>query len=344
MPLLSARRKITSAAASGLLPQQARCFIEPDTRIVAHHELLVAWIDGCLSNGRIDDGWPRSVGRSSVAAGLAIPSENTPPNPRIVMNFRVDLEVFRGPLDLLLYLVRKHEVDIVEIPITPITEQFLEYLAVLEQLDIDAVGDFVDMASMLIEIKSRMLLPRGGEVEEELQDPRQELVRRLLEYKKFKDAASMLDERSRDWQQRYPRLSDDLPPRRTDPAEQQIREVELWDLVSAFGRVMRDNQAAQPSSVVYDETPIHVYMERIHDELRARGRLSFSDLFQRGMHKSSLIGIFLAVLELVRHHQVHTEQGELFGTIWILEGDRSGAAIDFSAADNYEHGKGETKE
>src|ERR1044071_7046864 len=110
------------------------------------------------------------------------------------MDFHVDLEIFRGPLDLLLYLVRKHEVEIVDIPIAPITEQFLEYLTLLQQLDVNAAGDFLDMASTLIEIKSRMVLPRAGEVEDELSDPRQELVRRLLDYKKYKDAASMLDE------------------------------------------------------------------------------------------------------------------------------------------------------
>jgi len=257
------------------------------------------------------------------------------------MDFRVDLNVFRGPLDLLLYLVRKHEVEITELPITPITQQFLEHLAVLEQLDIDAVGDFLDMASTLVEIKSRSVLPRGGEVEDELEDPRQELVRRLLEYKKFKDAASMLDERSRGWQQRFSRLADDLPPRRVDPAEQEIHEVELWDLVSALGRIMRDNQAVQPSNVVYDETPIHVYMQRIHNQLRAQGRLTFAELFQPGMHKSSLIGIFLAVLELVRHHQVHAEQGELFGEIWILPGQAADTTVDIAAVDNYEHGSAE---
>ncbi len=254
------------------------------------------------------------------------------------MDFRVDLEIFRGPLDLLLYLVRKHEVEITDIPIAPITDQFLEYLAVLEQVDLAAVGDFVDMASMLIEIKSRMVLPRGGEVEDELADPRQELVRKLLEYKKFKDAASMLDERSRTWQERFGRLASDLPARERDPANEPIHEVELWDLVSAFGRVMRDNQAARPSNIVYDETPIHVYMTRIHDRLRERGQLTFSELFQPGMHKSALVGIFLAILELVRHYRVRAEQNDLFGELWILPGD-SLEPLDMSQIDNYEHAR-----
>jgi segregation and condensation protein A len=256
------------------------------------------------------------------------------------MDFRVDLEIFRGPLDLLLYLVRKHEVEIVDIPIAPITQQFLEYLAVLEQLDVNAVGDFLEMASTLIEIKSRMVLPRGGEVEDELADPRHELVRRLLEYKKFKDAASMLEERGRGWQQRFPRLANDLPPRVRNLGEEEIQEVELWDLVSAFGRIVRDSEATKPSSIVYDETPIHVYMAQIKAELSKRGRLAFRELFGPGMHKSALVGIFLAILELVRHHYARAEQNELFGEIWILPGAQLDAAIDAANIDSYEHGNG----
>jgi segregation and condensation protein A len=255
------------------------------------------------------------------------------------MDFRVDLEVFRGPMDLLLYLVRKHEVEIVDLPIAPITEQFLEYLGVIEQLDVNSVGDFLEMASTLIEIKSRMVLPRGGEVEDELADPRQELVRRLLEYKKFKDAASMLEERSRGWQERFPRLTNDLPPRERNLEDEEIQEVELWDLVSAFGRIMRDNQAVKPSSIVYDETPIHVYMTRIKAQLAGGGRLAFRELFQPGMAKSALVGMFLAILELVRHHHVTTEQNALFGEIWILPGSQTGSEIDASSVNQYEHGR-----
>jgi segregation and condensation protein A len=203
------------------------------------------------------------------------------------MNFRVDLETFRGPLDLLLYLVRKHEVDVTDIPIALIAEQFLAHLNVLEQLDVNDVGDFLEMASTLIEIKSRMVLPRGGEEVEELDDPREELVQRLLEYKKYKDAASMLDEQSRAWQQRYPRLANDLPPRRTDLSDQPIHEVELWDLVSSFGRIIRESKAVKPSNIIYDETPIQVYMQRIHSRLVENRRVAFSEMFAPGMHKSA---------------------------------------------------------
>lgn len=251
------------------------------------------------------------------------------------MSFRVDLETFRGPLDLLLYLVRKHEIDITDIPIALITEQFLDHLEVLEKLDVNAVGDFLEMASTLIEIKSRMVLPRGGEEHEEMDDPREELVQRLLEYKRYKDAASILDEQSRQWQQRYARVTNDLPPRRVDLADQPIHEVEMWDLVSAFGRLMRDNQATQPSNIVYDETPIQVYMQRIHRRMVENKRAAFSEMFITGMHKSAMIGVFLAILELVRHHNVSTEQNEPHGEIWIIPGEKFDENLALADVDDY---------
>ena len=252
------------------------------------------------------------------------------------MDFRVDLNVFRGPMDLLLYLVRKHEVEIVDIPIATITDQYLEYLSVLEQLDVNAVGDFLAVASMLIEIKSQQVLPRCDEVQDEVEDPRQELVRRLLDYKKYRDTATILEERSRTWQQHYVRQSNDLPTRQRDLSEEPIQEVELWDLVSAFGRMMRETEAARPSNIVYDDTPIHVYMERIYARLVKQGRLAFRDLFQPGMHRSTLIGIFLAVLELVGHHQVRLEQNTLFGEIWLAPAPGRAESLDLSNVDEYE--------
>jgi segregation and condensation protein A len=205
----------------------------------------------------------------------------------------------------------------------------------IEQLDVNAVGDFLAMAALLIEIKSQQVLPRADEIEEELEDPRQELVRRLLEYKKYRDAASVLEERSRDWQQHYPRLANDLPGRGRNLAEEPIHEVELWDLVSAFGRIVRENVASKPSSIVYDDTPIHVYMARIHGQLIERGQLAFSDLFNASMHKSALVGIFLAVLELVRHHHVRVEQNDLFSEIWVLPNLECKEPLDVSGVDEY---------
>jgi len=252
------------------------------------------------------------------------------------MSFRVELSTFRGPLDLLLYLVRKQEVDVTELPIAVVTEQFFEHLSVLEELDVDDVGDFIEMASTLLEIKSRLVLPSGDEATEELEDLRGELVQRLLEYKRYKDAACMLEEQSRDWQQRYPRLQDDLPPRKLDLGTQPIQELELWDLVSALGRIIRDHEVTKPSSIRYDETPIHVYMERIHRKLVQQRECTLSEMFEAGMHKSAMIGVFLAILELVRHHSVQTEQEDLQSEIRIVPAENFNQLADFSQVDTYQ--------
>lgn len=256
------------------------------------------------------------------------------------MDFRVDLDSYRGPLDLLLYLVRRHEVEVMEIPIAAIAQQYMAHLEALDVLDANTVGEFLDIVSTLVEIKSRLVLPRVDEEEEPIEDPHNQLVEQLLEYKKYKDVASMLEERGRQWQMRYARVADDLPPRRVDPGDQPIHQVELWDLVSAFGRIMRESQATQPSNFVYDETPIQAYMQQIHERLQERERVSFSELFGLGTHKSALIGIFLAVLELVRHHSIRTEQGDGHGEIWILPDDQFNAGLDWSKVDDYsvQHG------
>ncbi|MBN1589408.1 MAG: segregation/condensation protein A [Pirellulales bacterium] len=253
------------------------------------------------------------------------------------MDFRVDLDSFRGPLDLLLYLVRKHEVDITDMPIALVTEQYLKYLAIIEELDVNAVGEFLAVASSLIEIKSQLVLPRGDEVEDAIDDPREELVRRLLEYKEFRDAASILDEQSRNWQRHFARLGSDLPPRSRDLADEPIHEVELWDLVNAFGLIIRDTEASKPSNIVYDDTPIHVYMAKIHALVLERGHMPLVDIFEPDMHKSTLVGIFLAVLELVNYKHLLVEQNELFGEIWLLPRTDGATPLDLSAVDNYDH-------
>jgi segregation and condensation protein A len=270
---------------------------------------------------------------------MNVEQANAPSSPPNQASFRVELDMYRGPLDLLLYLVRKHEVDIHELPIAPIARQYLEFLEVIALIDVNAVGDFLETASTLAEIKSRVVLPRADEVEEEVPDPRQDLVRQLLAYKKYRDAASMLDERGRRWQERFGRLANDLPPRRRDLADEPIHELEIWDLVSAFSRIMRDREALRPTNIVYDETPIHVYMARIHRQLVQRGRVAFTELFEGGMHKSSLVSMFLAMMELVRHHGARAEQDHLFGEIWLYPG--SNEPLDLSRVDNYEHRKAE---
>jgi len=252
--------------------------------------------------------------------------------------FAVQLDGYRGPLDLLLFLIRKHEVSAVEIPIAEIVRQYLQYLDVVQSIDIDAVGDFLEVASMLIEIKSREALPRVEEQDSEgtIEDPREELVQRLLEYQGFRDAASMLDDRSRQWQQRFVRAANDLVARKIDPAEQPITDVETWDLVSAFGRIMREHSPAAVTNIVYDDTPITRYMEQIHVIVRDEGKARFSDLFRPGMHKSALIGVFLAVLELARHHGVRAQQEGLYGEIWIVPDENFRRDLDLTQVDHYD--------
>lgn len=251
------------------------------------------------------------------------------------MAFDVQLDTFRGPIDLLVYLVRCHEVDISDISLGQVTEQYLEFIEVLKEISYDAVGEFIDVASRLVEIKARAVLPRNEhEPDEPDEDPREDLVQRLLMYKQFKDAASLLEENSMLWQSRYARMQDDLPPRKVDMAEQPIAEIELWDLVSAFGRILRDNRP-KLEKIVYDDTPIHVYMERIHGRLVDDGKLTFSELFEPGMHKSAMIGVFLAVLELTRHHNVRAEQPDIYSEILILPSEEFSRKLDVAGADDY---------
>lgn len=255
------------------------------------------------------------------------------------MNFRVELDIFRGPLDLLLYLVRKHELQAVDLQLSVITDQYLLHLEVLEQLDINDVGDFLEIASWLIEMKSRMLLPDADQVEETgepLEDPGQRLVEQLLQYKQYRDAASILEERGRSWSQCFARLANDLPSREVDPASQPIQELELWDLVSALGRVMRASERTQPTNIVYDDTPIQVHMRNIHQKLCDDGQVAFTDMFQPHMSKSSLIGVFLAVLELVRHHCVWVEQEEVGGEIYLKPGESFQTELALDDVDEYE--------
>lgn len=246
--------------------------------------------------------------------------------------FAAKLPFYQGPIDLLLYLVRKNELDILNIPITTVLDQYLDHISVLEEIDVNSAGDFLSLASTLIEIKSFEVLPGEESVEEEADDPRQELVRQLLEYKKFCDAANNLQTRSERWQLRFPRLANDLPPRPRNMAEEPIREVELWDLVSAFGRILRENSPKAKHEVIYDDTPISTHMKRIHQRLKNEERVAFRQLFSLGQHKTTLVGIFMASLELVRHEFAEIHQEDNFGEI-EMSYRQGGKSLDFAALD-----------
>ena len=230
------------------------------------------------------------------------------------MDYKVELETFRGPLDLLLFLVKRNEVDICDIPIARIAEQFLDYLNVLKMIDVEWAGDFLVMAATLMEIKSRLLLPRAEESESEEDDPRLELVKQLIQYKQFKEATTDLDARAEEQARRLPRQA--LP----GPAATQktaLQPVELWDLVSAFGRLMRETLANQPVSVVEDHTPLQVHIDTVLARLQAESRVALTSLFTPPYTRSRLVGLFLAILELTRRFRVLAEQTDPFGDIWV---------------------------
>jgi segregation and condensation protein A len=232
------------------------------------------------------------------------------------MSYSVALDAFHGPLDLLLHLVKRHEVDIFDIPIAAVAEQFLDYLQVLQVLDMEVAGDFVVMAATLMEIKSRMLLPaEDPEQADALADPRRELVKQLLEYRKFKDAAAALEQCVERQGERLPRHDVPEPSSPRDPA---VKPVELWDLVSAFARLMRETQSLQPTTIAVDDTPQYIYEAQIKQRVIEEGRVEFTSAFTPPYWKARLIGIFLAILELIRNHGVGLEQAEEEGVIWLV--------------------------
>lgn len=240
-----------------------------------------------------------------------------------MQTYRVELDIFKGPLDLLLYLVRRDELDPRNLPLAKIVHEFENFVELLEFLDLEMIGDFVVMASTLVEIKSRMALPAPEEdevPEGELadDDPSSDLIKRLLEYRKYKQAASALEEHAAEWQERYPRLSSDRPRVGNEPAADLIKEVELWDLVSALARVLEKKVLEQEARIRDDDTPISVYVEQVGTLVREKERVAFTSLFDQANRKSQIVGIFLAILELLRHHSFRAEQDSDFGEIWVM--------------------------
>jgi segregation and condensation protein A len=237
-------------------------------------------------------------------------------------DYRVELDAFHGPLDLLLYLVKRDEVDVLDIPIARVAEQFKAYLDVMTLIDVEGAGDFLVMAATLMEIKSKMLLPRTEGEEAEEEDPRSGLVRQLLQYKQFKDAATRLEDLA---EQQATRLARQPPAATSAASTPPVRAVELWDLVSAFGRLMRETLATRPQEIVVDQTPIHVYMEMILSRLEREGPLPFSALFSPPYTRGRLVGLFLAILELAKGRRVVPEQRESFGEILVALAEVSSA-------------------
>jgi segregation and condensation protein A len=226
--------------------------------------------------------------------------------------YRVNLDVFAGPLDLLLYLIRKEEVDIYDIPIAKITDQYIRYIEMLKSLDIDLAGDFLVMVATLLQIKSAMLLPKAepDSIEaEDFEDPRAELIRQLLEYKKFKDAANLLDACAQQQQQRQPRpavIIDRLKD--TSEPEIDLDQVSVWDLLGAFDTILQATGASFDISHIHDDTPIDLYQIELLHRLQSEGAMPFARIFEGRANRLVMIGLFLALLELIRNGLVGAEQ------------------------------------
>jgi segregation and condensation protein A len=232
-------------------------------------------------------------------------------------NYRVDLDVYNGPLDLLLFLIRREEIDIYDIPIARITAQYCAYVRMLECIDPDQAGDFLVLAASLMEMKSRTLLPTPPEAEEpeDFEDPRLELVRQLLEYKKYKDAARALHAAAEQQALKFPRRPADLKP---EGDALDVEDVQVWDLLAAFNKLLEaTGQKQRPHEVVYDDTPIALHAADVVDFLEhSGGALLFERIFE-GRNKSQLIGLFLALLELIRQRRIRAVQELPFGPISI---------------------------
>ncbi len=240
----------------------------------------------------------------------------------IMSGYRVNLDIFSGPMDLLLYLIRKDEVDIYDISLTKITEEYLHYIELLKKLDIDLAGDFLVMASTLMQIKSAMLLPKADpdQIDDDnLLDPRTELIRQLLEYKKFKDAANFLGDVAFVQKMRYPRpntIVDKLQPE-TEP-EVDLEQVSVWNLLEAFDAIMEaTGGVAMDISHISDDTPIDLYQIEILHRLQTEGAMSFEKVFGSKTNRVMLIGLFLALLELIREKLVWVEQAKPLAPIYL---------------------------
>jgi segregation and condensation protein A len=234
--------------------------------------------------------------------------------------YKVQFEVFEGPLDLLLYLVRKEEVDIYEVNLTKIATQFIEYVDLMRQLDLDIAGEFLVMASTLMYIKSRELLPVDQQVvvegEEDEEDPRWELIRQLVEYKKFKDVAAQLQMREVMQENIFPRLpakvifSDEAPPAKP--------EVSIFDLLNAVNIVLkRFNKREDLRDIFEDKWSVSDKIEMILTRIKESASVRFSELFSQATSRTEVVVTFLAMLELIRLKQLVITQAEPFSEIEI---------------------------
>ncbi|MCK4755051.1 MAG: segregation/condensation protein A, partial [Calditrichia bacterium] len=235
------------------------------------------------------------------------------------MIYRVKTEIFEGPFDLLLFLIRKHEIDIYDIPIHDITNQFLEYIKLMKILDLEVAGEFIEMVASLMNIKARMLLPKPvfGD-EDDVEDPRTELVQRLLEYKKFKEAASEMSEFEEHRRKMYSRKfflrPEDEKPSST---EEYLQNVTLFDLLLAFKKALDNMPKVTYHEVKKIEVTIEEQTEYILNLLDAQPNILFSEFIEKLKDRIVIIVTFLALLDLIKLRKIIVRQSRVFDDIKI---------------------------
>ena len=235
-------------------------------------------------------------------------------------DYRIKLQVFEGPLDLLLFLIRKNELDIYDIPIESVTKQYIAALHAMQQLDLDVAGEFFVMAATLMEIKSRMLLPKGQHAidpnaDDEEVDPRWELVHQLLQYKKFKEAAAKLAELVETRQNLLARHVSSLSAELIDRPLKSVDRIELWN---AFNIVLRRLAEKLVVGEIHDETvTVADQMEWLLERTQNNRSFVFGELFPEGVTLRRLVATFLAMLELTRLKKLRVRQSEAFGDILV---------------------------
>jgi segregation and condensation protein A len=234
------------------------------------------------------------------------------------LGYKIKLEMFEGPLDLLLYLVKKEHLNIYDIPIARVTEQYLEYLNLMQLLDLNVAGEFLVMAATLMQIKSKMLLPPDPlAVQESEEDPREELVKKLLEYEKFKEIAEGL--RQREEQQREVFKRPKAESEKVPSGEKEVYfEASLFDLINAFTKALKDVPKEVFYEVIKDEFTVEGKIHEILHLLLERSSVQLSALFQEAKSKMEIVVVFLAILELVKMKEIVCRQKEMFEDIEVL--------------------------
>jgi segregation and condensation protein A len=230
--------------------------------------------------------------------------------------YKVKLEVFEGPLDLLLYLIKKDEVDVYDVSIERITQQYLEFMEAFKVLDLEVAGEFVVMAANLIYIKSRSLLPAAvqpPDEEAEEEDPRWELVRQLVEYKKFKDAAAQLSQKELEQSKMFTRLPE------VEPApERPLGDVSVFDLINAFNGILKRLNHREDLREIFEENyTVSDKIDLIMKMMASEVPLKFTELFTSVASRAEIVVTFLALLELIRLKQIKAVQEDAFGEITL---------------------------